>query len=220
ETASVLQKCVDAKCGGAGEPEDGVWLHSPVIPLPVDFDVFEPGNPMGLQQALSLPDNCICWIGASVAAAGEIKGWPTFLQIARLNPDLNFVALFKHAAPPYGPPNMRLLTRLKHSELVKVIGACRVGICTSKIESQHLAGIEMGACGLPMVAPPVGVYWQRDDMPGIVVDEATPEAYATAIRAALGNTGDPQATRSYWEKEFSPDVVRAKWAELIKEVES
>ena len=31
-----------------------------IIPLPVDFSLFEPGNAMGLQQALSLPDDCIC----------------------------------------------------------------------------------------------------------------------------------------------------------------
>lgn len=192
---------------------------SPIVPLPVDFTLFEPGNAMGLQQALSLPDGCICWIGASQGAAGQVKGHDIFLSIVRQNPDLHFVAVFKDAAPEYGPPNMRTFTRLPHEELVKVIGACRVGLCTSRVESQHLAGIEMGACGLPLVAPAVGAYWKREDMPGVVVDETTPTAYASAIRAALGNLGDPQSTRAYWEREFSKAVVREEWEALVKEVE-
>jgi glycosyltransferase involved in cell wall biosynthesis len=203
-------------------PEDeSTTLDMPhrVIPLPVDFTLFEPGNAMGLQQSLSLPDGCVCWIGASVGAAGAVKGWDIFVRIARLNPDIPFVGVFKDAAPEYGPPNLRTFVRATHEELVKVIGACRVGLCTSRMESQHLAGIEMGACGLPMVAPPVGCYWKREDMPGILVGEPTPESYATALRAMLKQPGDPQAIREYWQREYDKPVIRAAWTTLIEEVE-
>ena len=191
-----------------------------VIPLPVDFSLFEPGNPMGLQQALSLPDNCICWIGASQGAAGQIKGWDIFLSIVRQNPDLHFVAVFKDAMPEYVPPNMRAFVRVSHEELVKIIGACRVGLCTSRMESQHLAGIEMGACGLPMIAPPVGTYFGRDDMHGLLVEEQTPEQFTRAIRQALGLRGPPDETREYWKKEFDRPIIRSAWADLIREVEN
>lgn len=188
-----------------------------VIPLPVDFTLFEPGNPMGLQQALSLPDNCICWIGSQ----HEIKGFDILLTIVRQNPDLNFVAVFKDAQPEYGPPNLRMFTRLTHAELVKVIGACRVGLCTSRMESQHLAGIEMGACGLPMVAPQVGTYWKREDMPGVLIGDLKANClpYVSAIRVALKDPGDPQQTRDYWRKDFDKPVIKAAWSALIKEVE-
>ncbi len=192
-----------------------------VIPLPVDFDLFQPGNPMGLQQELSLPDNCVLWIGASEGAAGQVKGIDIFLSIVRMNPDINFVAVFKDKWLDYCPPNMRMFTRQSHAELVKIIGACRVGLCTSRTESQHLAGIEMGACGVPIVAPPVGTYWKREDlMPGSIVKDATPAFYTTMLRAVMGNPGDPQAIRAYWQKEFSKPVIRAKWEELIREVET
>lgn len=203
-------------------PETSKHPFSPpfTIPLPVDFDLFQPGNPMGLQQELSLPDNCVLWVGASEGAAGQVKGVDILLNIARMNPDLHFVAVFKDKWLDYCPPNMRMFTRQSHAELVKIIGACRVGLCTSRTESQHLAGIEMGACGVPIVAPPVGIYWKREDlMPGSIVKDATPAFYATMIRAMLTNPGDPQAIRSYWQKEFSKPVIRAKWEELIREVE-
>jgi glycosyltransferase involved in cell wall biosynthesis len=194
-----------------------------VIPLPIDFSVFEPVSSMGLQQSLSLPDNCICWVGAS-QAAGQVKGFDIFMSIVRQNPDLSFVAVFKDVMPEYAPPNVRMYVRLQSDELAKVMGACRIGLCTSRMESQHLAGIEMGACGLSMVAPAVGLYWKRSDMPGVIVEEPTVENFSSAIRAALTRPGDPQEVRGYWEttgnSAFTRDGCRAAWARLIEEVES
>lgn len=190
-----------------------------VIPLPVDFRTFEPGNPMGLQQELSLPDGCVIWVGASQGAAGHIKGYDIFLSVVRANPDIPFVAVFKDAMPDYCPPNMRMYLRLTHDELARVIGACRVGLCTSRIESQHLAGIEMGACGLPLVVPPIGTYWHRSGLPGAYVLEQSPSTYSECIRAELRDRDDPEQTRSYWRKEFDPAVIRSAWNSLIEEVE-
>lgn len=193
--------------------------RSRIIPLPVDFSLFTPQNALACQQALSLPDGCICWIGASQGAAGHVKGFDIFLSIVRQNPDLSFVAVFKDAAPESLPPNLRAYVRLTHAELVKVIGACRVGLCTSRTESQHLAGVEMGGCGLPIVAPPVGVYWKRN-IPGEVVTESTPVTFATGLRAHLARTYNPLPIHEYWRAEFGIDVVRAAWTKLVEEVEN
>lgn len=193
--------------------------EAPIIPLPVDFDMFAPQNAMGCQQMLSLPDGCVCWIGASQGAAGHIKGFDIFLSVVRANPDLPFVAVFKDAAPEYVPPNLRTFVRLSHHDLVKVIGACRVGLCTSRTESQHLAGIEMGACGLPMVAPPVGVYWNRA-FPGCL-SEPNIQAYTNGIRSVLRDSKlDTRSSRNYWRKEFDKPVIKAAWMKLIDGVEN
>lgn len=186
-----------------------------IIPLPVDFDTFEPGNHMGLQQALSLPDGAVIWVGSQ----HTIKGWDVFLRVVRVNPDIPFVAVFKDALPEYGPPNLRMYSRVTHGELAKIIGACRVGLCTSRTESQHLAGIEMGACGLPLVTPNVGTYWNRAEMPGVIINEPTVNLYSAAIRQMLVAGGNPNPVRDYWKREFGPYVVRAAWAKLIEEVE-
>jgi len=191
-----------------------------IIPLPVDFSLFEPGNPMGLQQALSLPDGCVCWVGAHEGAAGHIKGYDVFLSLVRQNPDLSFVAVFKDSIPDVIPPNMRAYCRVTQEELVKIMGACRVGLCTSRTETQHLAGIEMGACGLPIVASCVGVYWERGATPGRVILEPSVSDYATQLRDLLKDPGDPQQIRSYWQKEFDRPVIRAAWEKLISEVEN
>lgn len=190
-----------------------------VIPLPVDFETFRPGNAMGLQQALGLPAGCTVWVGASQGAAGQVKGWDIFQMIVRLNPDLSFVAVFKDAIPDIIPPNLRAYARVTHEELARIIGASAVGLCTSRIESQHLAGIEMGACGLPLVVPPVGTYWQRENMPGIIESDLNVPAYSAAIRKMREQTFDRDLVRDSWRREFHPEVVRLQWTDLVARVE-
>jgi glycosyltransferase involved in cell wall biosynthesis len=201
-------------------------MEGRVIPLPVDFDLFEPGNPMGLQQSLGLPDGCICWVGASQGAAAEIKGFDIFMRIARTNPDLYFVAVFKDAIPDYCPPNVRMYERVDQEMLCRIMGACRVGLCTSRQETQHLAGIEMGACGLPLVVPPVGCYWKRENMPGVVVESAEMESttpaktFTAALRSELAGSRYFAGVREYWQKDFDRPVIQAAWERLVEEVES
>jgi glycosyltransferase involved in cell wall biosynthesis len=210
------------------EPAGGAYVGNPrleVIPLPVDFSLFEPQNAMGCQQALGLPDGCICWVGACQGPAGHVKGFDIFLKIVRMNPDLHFVGVFKDAIPESFPPNLRCFLRLTHEELVKVVGACRVGLCTSRMESQHLAGIEMGACGLPLVVPPVGCYW-KEEIPGsrMMSEEArTPAGYTVAIRHELATPpwrGHKDAIRQWWKEQFDRPVIRAQWEKLIGEIEN
>jgi glycosyltransferase involved in cell wall biosynthesis len=191
----------------------------PVIPLPVDFSLFGPGDPAKLQQKLGLPDGMVCWVGACEGAAGNVKGWETFRQVVRLNPDISFAAVFKDRIPDQFPPNLRCYERLSHDHLIDVMGACRVGLCTSKVETQHLAGIEMGACGLPMVAPEVGCYYGREDLPGMLVAEPSVDNYTTAIRGTLAQEYDPGVIHDYWQKEFDVEVIRKQWEELIGAVE-
>lgn len=194
--------------------------QSAVIPLPVDFEVFRPGNPMGLQQALSLPPGCVLWVGASQGAAAQVKGFDIFWSIVRANPDIPFVAVFKDSIPPSLPPNVRAYERVTHADLVNIIGACRMGLCTSRTESQHLAGIEMGACGLPLVVPPVGVYWQRADMPGVVVEDPNPASYGQALRTLRFSTFDPEAIRAHWMTDSHPEVCRLAWTALVTKTEA
>ena len=192
-----------------------------VIPLPVDFALFTPGDSVAARHKLSLPDGCVCWVGASRGAAGHVKGWDVFMQIVRLNPDLPFVAVLKDEMPNLMPPNLRCFVRLSHEELVDVYRACRVGLCTSRQETQHLAGIEMGACGLPMVAPPVGCYYGRDELgfPGVAIDMADTTKVAIALRSNMKPSVEPNDIRDFWRAEFDKPVIRAKWQALIEEVE-
>lgn len=185
-----------------------------IIPLPVDFDLFKPDGSDKLYD--------VCWIGASQGAAGHVKGWDIFTDIVVSNPDLSFVAVLKDAAPADTPSNLTTFVRLTHKQLVPIINLCRIGLCTSRSETQHLAGIEMGACGLPIVAPHVGCYWLgtgKHDVPGVIIEDLMPEMYSAAIGAVLASPYQMSDVRSYWQSRYDKPIIRQKWADLIDRVE-
>lgn len=184
-----------------------------IIPLPVDFSLFEPRNKMGMQQFLGIPAGAVCWVGSQ----HPVKGYDIFLAVVRANPDIPFVAVFKDRIPDSFPPNLRCFARVSQQELAGTMSACRVGLCTSRMETQHLAGIEMMACGLPMVAPPVGIYW-RGEFPGVCVTEPTPQKFSEVIRETR-NHGLPAAIREWAIGRFDIPVIKAQWESLVKEVE-
>ena len=62
------------------------------------------------------------------------------------------MSCFVPAAPAAGADTVRLL-----------INSCVCAICTSGNEEGHFAGIEIGACDVPMVARPMGCYLDRQD---------------------------------------------------------
>jgi hypothetical protein len=99
----------------------------------------------------------VLWIGST----DHIKSPHLVLEIARKNPDIQFTCVMKHFDPDpdwQWPDNVCVAMRLTHADLIKLMHRHKIGLCTSREETQHLAGIEMALCGLQMVAPPVGIY--------------------------------------------------------------
>jgi glycosyltransferase involved in cell wall biosynthesis len=123
-------------------------ITSRVIPLSVDFDLFRP-----IPNARPVAD--ICWIGAPT----WVKGWDTLGEIIRDMPTRTFALVLKEHSTRKVPDNVQVFTRVPHSDLPEIISGCQLGLCTSRQETQHLAGIEMAGCGLPIVAPNIGAYY-------------------------------------------------------------
>lgn len=124
-------------------------VESRTIPLSVDFDLFRP-------KAGAKPLADICWVGAPT----WVKGWDLLGEIIRSLPKRTFALILKEHSTGRVPENVQVFTRIPHSELPALYSGCQVGLCTSRQETQHLAGIEMAGCGLPVVAPNIGAYYQ------------------------------------------------------------
>jgi hypothetical protein len=75
----------------------------------------------------------------------------------------------------------------------------------------------MGACGLPMIAPPVGIYW-KGGFPGVCVADPTVQKYSEVIRLAL-TSSRPAAIREHWQERFDIPVIKSQWEKLVAEVE-
>lgn len=175
-----------------------------VIPLGVDFDLFRiyPRTEKTID---------VCWVGA----ASEVKGWQDFIKIVTDNPSLNFACVTKDGAT-FPANNVNFFTRLPETAMVEVYNHSRVGLCTSLRETQHLSGIEMAACGVPVVAPPIGVYH------GVTPDEvwAFPverDQLSTQLRRVLDKLPEPADVRLSADYHgLAMKNCRLRWESLVE----
>lgn len=127
-------------------------LHSTdhrVIPIGTDEAIFKPSDPDP-----QVPEGSVLWVGSG----HHVKGFDLACRLASES-RRPWVFVMKDDAPV--EVAALVLRRITQDQLARVSSASAVGICTSKTETQHLAGIEMGMCGVPLVTTEVGAYYRR-----------------------------------------------------------
>lgn len=178
-----------------------------VIPLPVDFEVFRP-----MPEVEKKFD--VCWIGA----ATSVKGWDVLCDLIRRS-DLTFRLVMKDKGEIRNA-RTEIVRKVPHTDLPRLINECRIGICTSREETQHLAGIEMGGCGLPLVVSNVGAYWERPS--GIW--EICKQANFGSLTGGVLKSQEKELKRlapaiaDYWKAEFNEEACKAAWEEAVQYV--
>jgi glycosyltransferase involved in cell wall biosynthesis len=177
-----------------------------VIPIGVDSELFR-------LPTKARDENTICWIGAPY----HIKGWDTFLSIVADMPDTPFVVVTKvKIVRP--SQNVVVYELVEHKDLPAIMGFCTKLLCTSRLETQHLAGIEAGLCGVPVVSSRVGIYadladgaWGRCLSVDAGVDE-----WVDALQQPM-ECGS--VVRQFWlDAGLSESKCVEKWSSAIKEV--
>lgn len=139
-----------------------------VIPLGVDFKFFEKGWPPTVLSEI-LPKS-ILFVGAENIYP---KGFDRVMELIN-STDYNFCLVMKDDFK-IEHPRVRVFNRVNQMQMRQIYCSCSVLICPSRMETQHLAGIEAAACGLPIIATNVGIYNDANDW-GIQIDQNISEA--------------------------------------------
>jgi glycosyltransferase involved in cell wall biosynthesis len=184
-----------------------------VIEQSSDFNFFKP---MSKKHPDVLP-NSIIFIGDS---SYEKKGFHRVLNLIELMPDFNFCLVMKDntsidVIPPNSRDRVRIFNKVDRSTVRLLINSSICAICTSGNEEGHFAGIEIGACDIPMVARPMGCYLDRkgDKTWGLI---STDEDFPKSIRYVTNNL-NLFSPRKYYSKEYTLERCREKWTNLINE---
>lgn len=137
-------------CSGLVKPK-----KEKVIPLGVDFDFFRPLG-KSFREELDIPERAVLFIGAD-------NRWKGFDKVRWLidNTDLSFCLVMKDGTS-INNERCRTFNKVGHEVMVKIMNSCALCLCLSNIETQHLASIEAGACGLPVVTTDVGIHYGKD----------------------------------------------------------
>lgn len=184
-----------------------------VIEQSSDFDFFKP---ISERHPEVLP-NSIIFIGDS---SHEKKGFHRVLNLIETMTDFNFCLVMKddtsiNDIPQHSRSRVRIFNKVNRDTVRLLINSSVCAICTSGNEEGHFAGIEIGACDIPMVARPMGCYLDRKDDKswGLISDD---EDFPETIRYVVNNrhTFTP---REYYSKEYTLERCREKWEDLINE---
>lgn len=184
-----------------------------VIEQSSDFNFFKP---ISERHPEVLP-NSIIFIGDS---SYEKKGFHRVLNLIETMTDFNFCLVMKddtniNDIPQHSRSRVRIFNKVNRDTVRLLINSSVCAICTSGNEEGHFAGIEIGACNIPMVARPMGCYLDRKDDKswGLISDD---EDFPETIRYVVNNrhTFTP---REYYSKEYTLERCREKWEDLINE---
>ena len=134
-------------------------------------------------------------------------------------PDFNFCLIMKdtttiHAIPAEDRRRVRIFNKVPAETVRLLINSCICGICTSGNEEEHISGIEIGACNLPMVSRPLSRYLDdKDDIQWGVIAEKDSD-FPERIRYVVAN---PHlfSPRSYYSQKYSTEISMKKWTAMI-----
>ena len=133
--------------------KDKITTKVEIIPLGVDSELFYPSDDNYCDELGILP-NSILFVGASTTYP---KGFDLMMDIIN-NTDYNFCLVMKDDFK-INHPRVKVFNKVSQEKIVKIYNSCKISLCTSRMETQHLGGIEAGMCGLPIIATNVGVYF-------------------------------------------------------------
>ena len=184
-----------------------------IIEQSSDFNFFKPIS----ERHPDVLPNSIIFIGDS---SYDKKGFHRVLNLIETMHDFNFCLIMKDNTtldiiPEHNRNRVRIFNRVDRNTVRLLINSCICAICTSGNEEGHFAGIEIGACNIPMVSRPMGCYLDRvnDQSWGLIAND---EDFAVKIRY-VANNREFFSPRKYYSKEYTLERCREKWTTLIEE---
>ena len=183
-----------------------------ICPLGVDFNFF---IPIAERHPDVLPQSII-FIGA---ANDYPKGFNIVRTLINNMPEQNFCLIMKDGFSLYELPEhvrhrVKIFNRVPSKMVHVIINSCILAICTSYEETQHLSGIECGACNLPIVAREVGIYYDcKDDQQWGLI--ATDNTFIERIMYVKEHLSEFHS-REYLIKKYSTEVCKQNWINMIE----
>jgi glycosyltransferase involved in cell wall biosynthesis len=184
-----------------------------MIPLGVDFEKFKPLGKDFSEELRILP-NSILFIGS---ATHTPKGFDIMMNIIE-NTNYNFCLVMKDGFSIENP-RVKVFNRIGHDVLVKVMNSCDMLVCTSRVETLHLAGVEAAASGLPLVTSNVGIYYGLPNGEwGRNTNSFDYQDFIKEIDYVKNNLGIYKSREFFLEMGLDTETCKNKWVDLVKNI--
>jgi glycosyltransferase involved in cell wall biosynthesis len=192
--------------------KDKITSRFEVIPLGTDFNLFQPLNNNFSDEFGILP-NSICFIGAN---NDYPKGFNTILDLIN-STNYNFCLIMKDSFE-MNHPRVKVFNRMSQENVVKILNSCEM-LCTSRIETLHLSGVEAAACNLPLITTNVGVYYNKEN--GDWGRKAsTVNEFKENIEFVFNNYNSFNPREHFLKLGYDKSTCKNKWVELVNKIEN
>ncbi len=183
-----------------------------IIPIGVDFLHFNIDyNKEQLRAKYRIKENSVLYVGSQMDYP---KGFNTVLELIN-STEYNFVLVMKDDFK-IDHPRVRVFNTVNHDTMKDIYNACSMLVCTSKMETLHLSGIEAAACGLPLVVTRVGAYCNLEDGEwGYIANSV--QDFKLKIDVVLNNR-DIYNGRKFFQSLFDKEHCRKSWQSVVNEI--
>lgn len=183
-----------------------IRVPSKIIPLGTDSDLFKPNK-----NTIELLPDSILYIGSSAVYP---KGFDKIINLIE-STNYNFCLVMKDDFT-ISHPRVKVFNRITQDKLVDIINGCKMVVCSSIHETQHLASIESLFCNKPIVTTNVGIYYHHLEAPleyqpyGIVC-----ENLLHGTEALLGNYNNFKPREWAFKNGLDRESCKLAWRDLI-----
>jgi len=186
--------------------------NSRVIPIGVNTSVFRPMGKEACRVKYGILPESIVWVGARTS----VKGYETLKGIIESTP-YNYCLVLKDSPDPdWINERVRVLSRIPMGAMAEVYNACSMLLCTSPMETQHLASLEALACDIPVVSPPCGVWY--DTASGTLGLRVMDSRYLDAIRWVQNSPDSFQPREFLLSSPYTGEACRQSWQKVLADV--
>lgn len=183
-----------------------------VISLGVNAELFKSGDKLAMRQKLGIKTEKV---GIFVGDLTEVKGWNSIKKVIDDHREITWIIVSKDVEK-YIADNVIMFNRIDQETLVTLHQASDFFILGSPVETQCLAAVEAGMCGLPIIMHNVGIFADFSEEEklqcGIFGDD-----FEAALTEIFKRKFDPR--KILLEKELDVEGMIKKWWNLIAEIQ-
>lgn len=179
-----------------------------IIPIGTDFDLFKPlANIDNLRRKWGILENSILFVGST----NQIKGFSLIEELIQKN-EYNFCLVMKDDYKSLNP-RVRVFNKINHQNLVEIMNCCKLLLCTSLVETLHLAGIEAGACNIPILVTNVGAYFGLED--GIWGRKFSKDTLEAHLKYMIKSHGEFSPRDFFLKNGFDKNSCFKRWKNIL-----
>jgi len=185
-----------------------------VIPIGIDTRIFHLLDKEVLRERYRIPPKA--QVGIFVGDFTEIKGWAEIKRLIDSYPNVFFIIVSKREES-YDTVNTKCFSKIRQSTLADLYNCADFFLLGSPVETQCLAALEAGFCGLPIIMKHTGIFMDFTDIQRDSIGVFN-NSLSAALHEFLKGTRQFSPRETLLSLDLGIDSMISKWRALLESI--